>query len=251
MLLPASSGLVTSPQLDYPSGEYPVPGLVGGQSILPVPITVALAALMVSWGGVQGSGIGTPSTLTSPLTVSSPTYVAHEGRRRLRRSAEQPPVLSVAERIDAVRQALALSMTQVAEILGVSRPTLYSWRDGSVVPKEIHMQRLRELGAIAEESIMLGIGRMRQLVTTPLPVEGSLLSLLQAPHLDRPKINAALLTLSEMEKRSVNRQRRMKYKSVAQAMEEHGFASRDLSDGEMMLEEHRLTSDPRMHGTSK
>lgn len=53
--------------------------------------------------------------------------------------------------IQKIREVFRFSVTEIARWVGVSRPTVYAWRDGKTVPEsEEHRVRLRELGRYAE-----------------------------------------------------------------------------------------------------
>ncbi len=65
-------------------------------------------------------------------------------------SREHIPDLSAL--IESVKDSLALNMTQLSEIFGVSRPTIYSWKKGEthkVSPNKI--KKLNHLAAVANE----------------------------------------------------------------------------------------------------
>jgi len=101
---------------------------------------------------VSGYGPYLPHVGTSPSVVDS---------RAIGRGASVLPVaqrtsapslsalrvalaLSVAEQAREVLTALSLNKTQLAEVLGVSRPTLYDWLDGKE-PNSSNAQRLTTL----------------------------------------------------------------------------------------------------------
>jgi len=66
-------------------------------------------------------------------------------------SYEQALTMSIADQAREVSAALSINKTQLAEILGVSRPTLYSWLDGSN-PKPGNSDRLLTILRIMSKS---------------------------------------------------------------------------------------------------
>jgi predicted DNA-binding transcriptional regulator AlpA len=48
-----------------------------------------------------------------------------------------------------IRATISLNTSELAKVLGVGRPTIYSWADGNAVPKEQHLSRLARLYRIA------------------------------------------------------------------------------------------------------
>ena len=59
---------------------------------------------------------------------------------------------SSSEQLTHIRAALGLNISQLAEVLSVGRPTLYSWMDASAEPKIENQKRLDWLQAIADRA---------------------------------------------------------------------------------------------------
>lgn len=53
------------------------------------------------------------------------------------------------EMLSGIRAALGLSVSSLAEILKVSRPTIYGWLSGQQAPREANLRRLRAVWALA------------------------------------------------------------------------------------------------------
>jgi transcriptional regulator with XRE-family HTH domain len=78
------------------------------------------------------------------------------GRVTLPPQPQREPVaaaVTAVELIDRIQDALSLSVTQIAELVGVTRATVYNWiRDRAPVPKsEVAAERLRHLAKAAHE----------------------------------------------------------------------------------------------------
>jgi len=94
-----------------------------------------------------------------------------------------------------VSTALGLGKSDIARILGVSRPTLYSWIKGSSEPKENdHPDRLRGLGELTLEICRESSRPLyHRFVEEPLPGQTiSILALLQAKSWNRPLLCSLL-----------------------------------------------------------
>ena len=99
------------------------------------------------------------------------------------------------EHASLVSTALGLGKSDVARILGISRPTLYSWIKGTSEPRENdHPERLRLLGELTRK-ICKETSRplYHRYVEAPLPNQtDSIFSLLQAEQWDSSKISNLL-----------------------------------------------------------
>lgn len=113
------------------------------------------------------------------------------------------------ELIDAIQDALSLSVTQIADILGVSRATVHAWIRGDVLtPRSAKVaQRLRDLqrvGKLWRERSAIELGR---LVTVPLgDDQASLFDLLRASTWKEERIDHAIAALArQLEMRRTER----------------------------------------------
>lgn len=99
------------------------------------------------------------------------------------------------EHASLVSTALGLGKSDVARILGISRPTLYSWIKGTSEPRENdHPERLRLLGELTRQ-ICKDTARplYHRYVEAPLPNQSaSIFSLLQTEQWDSSKISDLL-----------------------------------------------------------
>ena len=94
-----------------------------------------------------------------------------------------------------VSTALGLGKSDIARILGISRPTLYSWIKGDSEPRDNdHPERLRLLGELTRQ-ICKDTARplYHRYVVDPLPNQtNSIFSLLQTEHWDEAKLSKLL-----------------------------------------------------------
>lgn len=157
---------------------------------------------------VSGYGPYVPHVGTSPtvfdsrgMARSSPAPVP-EARADGTRTTTRQAVLrmSSADQAREVMAALNLNKTQLAEVLGVSRPTLYDWLDGKE-PNAANAQWLTALvqllanaGVTAADSISPRV--VREALNDGEP---SLLELLKADTLDEARIAKALAEAKALE----------------------------------------------------
>lgn len=100
--------------------------------------------VLQSMSGYRGTGSKTQADRvwyeTASFTLTDPP------NRQTARTAE---LLDVASVVAEVRSSLSLQIKELAEILGVQRPTVYSWLEGDQKPQDQNRRRLLELLKIA------------------------------------------------------------------------------------------------------
>jgi len=158
-----------------------------------------LAASMLAVPGAGLAALGTGGSLTSHTLLHKGAWVYDAS---LAVSASESTALAVAEtpsaQLGLVREALGLSITDLAHLLGVTRPTIYAWFQGKQEPKPEMLARIQELHVVALAADALALPRMNRLVRRPLASGPSLLVRLQSGGADA---EAALVELAEMARR--------------------------------------------------
>jgi transcriptional regulator with XRE-family HTH domain len=87
--------------------------------------------------------------------------------------------LPFSDRLETVQKRLGLSITQVAELLGVTRKSVYDWFDGKSSPRASAIQKVEALNDIINES-PTGIDITRLKTVWNIPTDGeSFLNLLK------------------------------------------------------------------------
>jgi transcriptional regulator with XRE-family HTH domain len=104
--------------------------------------------------------------------------------------AKQVDTRSPAEHVANIRDVLAISMSDLASVLGVTRPTAYAWLEGQE-PKTEAVMHIQRLSRVADEINRANIIRLDKLVHRPILNGRSLLDILKT---DEDPI-AALATL--------------------------------------------------------
>ncbi|WP_019625760.1 helix-turn-helix transcriptional regulator [Thioalkalivibrio sp. ALJT] len=80
----------------------------------------------------------------------------------------------------ALRESLGLSITDLARVFDVSRPTIYAWMKGETEPRAELWPRLREMEQLASLAQQYSLSRPARLVRRPALDGTSLLERLQA-----------------------------------------------------------------------
>lgn len=121
----------------------------------------------------------------------------------------------MAERVSAdqqlvyVRDVLAISITDLAELLGVARPTIYAWMQGAAAPRDEHLLRLQQVEQQAREVEAFGLLMEAKLLKRPLRDGTTLLQRLN----QRQPLAPALTELAELNR--MERQQRASRKGHA------------------------------------
>ncbi len=142
--------------------------------------TLALAAncflVPVSLGGVPGSGGAmTPEAALSRYQWHQDDSIVITAVTPGRDTEELTP----AERLEQIRQALGLTITDLARLLDTSRPTVYAWLNGQE-PKVEVQGRLLQLEQQAAAVAACELPRINKLIRRPLRCGATLLERLQS-----------------------------------------------------------------------
>lgn len=152
--------------------------------------------------------------------------------------------VSVSEQIAFLKSSLGLRITEIAEIIGVERPTVYGWIEEKFLPQGRNRTRLSRLVDFAE--------RWRSLCVRPLgnlardnKIDGkTLLELFKSDRLSEKKILRAIEALSQ--ESQATRGEKKRRISVADALRRHGISVEENaeSDSEInVLSGKRFESD--------
>jgi hypothetical protein len=129
-----------------------------------------------------------------PESVAASTSEASEVARAV---VEE---ITAADHLFAIQNAFSLSVTQLSEVIGVSRGTLYTWMKGTVdLPrKDVTEARLHELVDLAKEWRRRSSETLGRLVEAPVtPQRESLLALLAAPVPDHSALREVFEVLAQ------------------------------------------------------
>lgn len=168
--------------------------------------TVAIAAtcflVPVTLGGEPGSG----GAVTPEAALSRHQWLQDASIDVTTATSEEAVELRTpAERLEWIRQALGLTVTDLARLLGASRPTVYAWLNGQE-PRPDVQARLARLEQQAEGVAACELPRLNKLIRRPLRCGGSLLERLQQGDPLEPAL-VELRALSQRERASRSRRK--------------------------------------------
>ena len=142
-------------------------------------IRIAATSIMcVSLGSGGMHGL-TKEGLSEALCRNRANLMRHSvGSKEQAHKSEKVETRTIAEQLCNIRKAFGLNASDLAVLLGVSRPTLYTWLDGQE-PRTEATVRILGHTKMADEFASLGLRRPDNLVKRPLFEEGaSIFSLL-------------------------------------------------------------------------
>lgn len=119
-------------------------------------------------------GVYTPTNIQLGLTALPNSVVEIRGYH-----AKRNLLFSVPQQLIGLREMFGLTMTELAQIFNVTRPTVYAWLNGSE-PKEEIKSRICELAKYVQELRNVGIPQAGLLARQPLASGQSLISLFKS-----------------------------------------------------------------------
>lgn len=132
---------------------------------------------------------------TSPLETCS--YEVAEAKSYT--AGDLLRVFDVPAQVDFVSQRLSLSVTELAAILDVKRPTIYAWRRGEASPQEKNVQRLALLVQIAKHWVELSDEPLYRRLRHAFDTDGrTLFGMLKSERLEMREIKEHLQKLASL-----------------------------------------------------
>lgn len=192
-----------------PSGaqNYISGALVQGSVVVTFAVAIGLGASVSTARNVGTLGSSPNIVIVSPARkreddeASSSPSLASAGIKAptsvSRASASE--LVSASDRLDTIQNAFSLSVTQLADVLHVTRPTIYAWRQSDVtVPRDTgHAKRLHQLYMLVQKWQTLSPGEMGDIARAPLGKGDSFLELLKADQWDLTAIGQAMDNIAQ------------------------------------------------------
>jgi DNA-binding XRE family transcriptional regulator len=150
------------------SPEY-ISGKCASGAVKAVLIAPLYVCMVAGTGGVY-----TPTNIQLRVNAPSNSIVEIRGYHTKRNL-----LFSVPQELVDLRDMFGLTMTDLAQIFGVSRPTVYAWLSGSE-PKDEIKSEMRTLAGYVEELRNAGISQAAFLARQPLEGEQSLISIFKS-----------------------------------------------------------------------
>jgi len=185
-----------------PSPKVQLPTVTRNSAVL----AAIFSAAAVGTGGVANSQVLTIPSFTSPACVCS-VHVSQDEEERL---------LDAQEKIAGIRRYLSLNITDLAKVLNVGRPTVYSWATAPVNLHSNHRKQIDAVYEIARNWRALSSEPMGPLAREPLENGRTIIDLLSTDKMDSEAIRKAMLQVQHLQSRV---QRRL---TVAEAAEKAG-----------------------------
>lgn len=137
---------------------------------------------------------GTGGIMTAQSTAEVLDHWLHYPRIHIEHSvAKNGDMRSPAEHVASIRDVLGINMSDLASVLGVTRPTVYAWLEGQE-PKTEAVTHIQRLSRVTDEINRANIIRLNKLVHRPILNGRSLLDILKT---DEDPV-AALTTLKAL-----------------------------------------------------
>jgi DNA-binding transcriptional regulator YiaG len=166
------------------------------QAIVEVPRVPLLAAGAFAFGLAVGTGgaVTGPNIAELARNLQS-TTVTWTYSAPARRSEEES--LTPTEQVLRIQQMLSLSLSDLASILKVSRPTIYKWVRKEATPHTQNVARIMDIFKVMRRWRMYSDGRLRDYVRTPMVGGQSIVGLLCSGQLDVNKLDAAFARVAD------------------------------------------------------
>jgi transcriptional regulator with XRE-family HTH domain len=152
----------------------------------------------------------------------------HLAKREDLRSVDGFHVLDNAAMIAAIRSDLSLQVTEIAEVVGVQRPTIYSWVKGSSVPQRPNRKRLCWLYELACRWRKLSLRPVGAAIRDAAVNGQSLVDMLRDPNADEASILTVFREIAQRQAQQED-QRKPSMREIAEA---HGFPTEPRADAQ-------------------
>lgn len=140
-------------------------------------------------------------------------------------------LLSVSERLTAIRAYLSLNVAELSRVLHVKRPTIYSWASDNVKSlKSQHRDRLAQIFALSKTWRSMTPYSVGEFVREPGPNGSTLVDLLVSSELDVTAIKSRFAELKKTVEAANARPQ-----GVRSMLQRHQIASRSEEQGERSI----------------
>jgi len=164
-------------------------------------LSSALLAAILSAAAAGTGGVARPHALTTQTFTGPVAPVCSVNLRQ----DEEGCLLGIQEKIAAIKHYLSLNMTDLAAVLKVGRPTVYTWATAPVTVKSRHRERVDALYEIARDWRALSSTPMGRILREPLADRATMIDLLSADKLAGAALSNAMLQAKEMQDRTEKR----------------------------------------------
>jgi hypothetical protein len=132
-------------------------------------------------------------------------------------SVDSDRLLDAQEKLAGIRRYLSLSVTDLAKVLHVGRPTVYSWLRDEANLRSEHAQRLESIYGLARKWRTISSRPVGSFLNRPMASGSTLLGLLSARRLDSLEVETAYAQIEQ----ALGRDSR--HRSVIDVAKQRGF----------------------------
>jgi transcriptional regulator with XRE-family HTH domain len=171
-------------------------------------LSAVFSMLVVGTGGSAHARMINPGP-SGPIAI--PIILVADG------NIDSDRLLDTHEKLAGIRRYLSMSVTDMAKVLHVRRPTIYAWLRNEPSLRAEHMRRLEAIYKNARAWRAISSKPVGEFLSRPLTPGPTLLALLWAKKLDEAAIASRFLQIHEALSRSPGRV------TVLEAAEKHGL----------------------------
>jgi len=159
-----------------------------------------LAAILSAAVAGTGGFANAQAVALQTFTGATPrAFSIHIGRD------DEEGILNTQEKLAGIRRYLSLNATELAKVLNVGRPTVYSWATAPVAMHSKHRERIEAIYQLGRQWRALSSDPMGNSVREPLSNGRTMVDLLSADKLDSVGITKAMLQVRDRDSRAQKR----------------------------------------------
>jgi hypothetical protein len=180
------------------------------------------AALFLAGTGGSVSAASTSAAVERIDSAPTGTTCRIECVSQSRRQNEEEEVAGTTEGLSVLQHYLSLNLSDLAAVLRVSRPTIYSWLRDESAPQAHNVSRMRQLFRVTR--IWPGISRkpIGARLRTPVAEGQSVFDLLCQERIDAELVRTALVSCALLLEQDMVR---LRPRSAAEIAKQHGLRS--------------------------
>lgn len=157
-----------------------------------------IAGLVLSGLSIGTGGAITTTSLAGFTTRFSTSGSCEYARLSLNRETDDEAVMSTSQQLTLIQHLLGLNTTELAQVIGVSRPTIYSWMRDDQEPHPSNLERMSMLYQFARSWKRICPKSLGAFVRQPILGSQSLVQLLSEKEYDAIEIQGALQALAPL-----------------------------------------------------
>ncbi|HCR80048.1 MAG TPA: helix-turn-helix domain-containing protein [Alcanivorax sp.] len=160
------------------SGDSPASVTSGWGVYASMTFMLAVASPLAPASDAGSGGMMTADALKArPAWISTDSSSAEVERVDVRHFSSDASA-TLQQRLQTLKTTLGLTITDMAELFGVARPSIYAWLKGQE-PRPDNVERLATLESYAEKVDALALPRVDKLIKRPLKSGASMLLLIK------------------------------------------------------------------------